>query len=974
MASPKETAKHLSSYSTAEKAREEPPTLGEYETTEDATKTSYPSPTPSAVPGLSSSSLQRQTPTDLSNVNAPTHPPSNARQFFKQFYAKREQRKHSSRKRKHPDGDGNRDRAKRSHTVGDGSPETALLSLSSLPEDAIDGHKLLAESKSTDTLAQSRSVTGFNEEERRQLLGPDVNIVDSQVCEDLDREYSAYLSFGNGKCGLVDGKWKLDGFHTALYPHQLVGVSWMLGRELHPTGPKGGILADEMGLGKTVEVLACMSQNPPRKKSGPTQTLIVAPKRLINQWYDEIKKHCSKKMRNVLEYTAGRAPKDDQFKEASIILTNYEQLAKQLPPTSKLKKIEDLRLKGDLKWKAALREHCPGIFFKIDWHRVVLDEAHLINNRSSQTSMACRLLVRKYSRALTGTPMANNTDEFFPYLDFLRSGQGDFSEFRSTMGDMSNRETLRTVYQQITLGRWRTDKLMGQQILQVPPEQHELITVNFSPREAELHEGIRSQVAQLKVPTKMSGGAKGTRPSHPRGELNRLFNQQRYFTSHPAMVVPNYFSSQESQPDAEVPSGINTATKQYFCRVCRKALVEPVIATCGHAFCNGCLKKRRSCLSCPGALPGHESVKPGGEECYRHEGGYFQDMTTKFGSSKLTSSVARKKHDRCPGDDELGWQPRLARPRTTPKGKKGKRSATGNRAPKGKKGKGKKAKKDINSLVIRTHAGKFLTACDREPWKAIPHSAKSRAALDLVRRWQEAPEDKIIIFAQWIPVLSILGRMLFQSGFRFVYLCGEMSPEQHEMSIKAFQEATEIKIMLISITCGAHGLNLTAANRAIVFDHWWHEGLQRQAFARIIRIGQTKQVHTVKLVVANSMDESILAIQDRKHSSIAAAVGDRHAQPRFRDKFEMLCMSGGTDRELAELTRLEDISDEEGSGGDDDDGVDGSDSESSGENSDGDDDDEASDSDASLGSSDEQPDASQETDDEGSEYVDSDRE
>lgn len=52
------------------------------------------------------------------------------------------------------------------------------------------------------------------------------------------------------------------------------------------------------------------------------------------------------------------------------------------------------------------------------------------------------------------------------------------------------------------------------------------------------------------------------------------------------------------------------------------------------------------------------------------------------------------------------------------------------------------------------------------------------------------------VFVHWIPMLSILGRMLFQDGFKFVYLWGEMETRQQERSIKAFQKVPEIKIMV----------------------------------------------------------------------------------------------------------------------------------------------------------------------------------
>lgn len=52
------------------------------------------------------------------------------------------------------------------------------------------------------------------------------------------------------------------------------------------------------------------------------------------------------------------------------------------------------------------------------------------------------------------------------------------------------------------------------------------------------------------------------------------------------------------------------------------------------------------------------------------------------------------------------------------------------------------------------------------------------------------------VFAQWIPVLAILGRMVFQNGFKFLYLWGEMDPIRQDMCIRAFQERPEIKILV----------------------------------------------------------------------------------------------------------------------------------------------------------------------------------
>jgi SNF2 family DNA or RNA helicase len=52
------------------------------------------------------------------------------------------------------------------------------------------------------------------------------------------------------------------------------------------------------------------------------------------------------------------------------------------------------------------------------------------------------------------------------------------------------------------------------------------------------------------------------------------------------------------------------------------------------------------------------------------------------------------------------------------------------------------------------------------------------------------------VFVQWIPMLSILGRMVFQKGINFVYFWGGMDSSQQQMCIKAFQENPRIKIMV----------------------------------------------------------------------------------------------------------------------------------------------------------------------------------
>jgi SNF2 family DNA or RNA helicase len=56
--------------------------------------------------------------------------------------------------------------------------------------------------------------------------------------------------------GTSDGR--INGLIPRLFPHQVIGVSWMVGQEKRSSTVKGGILADDMGLGKVRRVISIM--------------------------------------------------------------------------------------------------------------------------------------------------------------------------------------------------------------------------------------------------------------------------------------------------------------------------------------------------------------------------------------------------------------------------------------------------------------------------------------------------------------------------------------------------------------------------------------------------------------------------------------------------------------------------------------------------------------------------------------------
>lgn len=359
--------------------------------------TLVPSPAPSATP------IDSQCDLEVRKVKRTV---KDIRDYWKQVFDDSGQTTPTefNRKRKTPASTKDNYRAKRRQAI-DGLPVSQPKQIM-LPtgdadedEDGVDKTKLPAENPK----AHKYLFSMLDGDEVTKSLKYDIDRDDQKSAQDLRKLTEAVLSFGQNRCKAKDGKWALDGFGTPLYHHQIVGVWWMLGRELHPEGPRGGILSDEMGLGKTVQLLACMSQHLPGKRAKVFNTLIIAPKRLLGQWSDEINAHLSRRdMKRAFIYSASDVSTDSQWKEHDIMyvlhliparrrgtksaysLTNYEQIQRQLPSSDDLQEIEDLRLAGNPAWKTRLREF-GGALFRTDWYRVVLDEAHAINNRGSQS-------------------------------------------------------------------------------------------------------------------------------------------------------------------------------------------------------------------------------------------------------------------------------------------------------------------------------------------------------------------------------------------------------------------------------------------------------------------------------------------------------------------------------------------------------------------------------------------------------------
>lgn len=121
---------------------------------------------------------------------------------------------------------------------------------------------------------------------------------------------------------------------------------------------------------------------------------------------------------------------------------------------------------------------------------------------------------------------------------------------------------------------------------------------------------------------------------------------------------------------------------------------------------------------------------------------------------------------------------------------------------------------------------------------------------------------KVLIFSQFVKQLDIYRRHFNRENVRYTYLDGATT-NRGEV-VKEFQENKDIKLFLISIKAGGVGLNLTEADYVFILDPWWNPAVEQQAIDRTHRIGQTKNVFIYKFISKNTVEEKILALQNRK--------------------------------------------------------------------------------------------------------------
>ncbi|KAI5843795.1 SNF2 family N-terminal domain-containing protein [Morchella snyderi] len=585
-----------------------------------------------------------------------------------------------------------------------------------------------------------------------------------------------------------------------------------------PQAVSGGILADDMGLGKSLTTLAlitasldqahlftwstnsqyCPMSNrtratlivaPASRKSFPIESLTSVyiyllmqnPPIVLDSWREQIHTHVKPGALSFYSYHG--AQKDisiEKLIDFDIILTTYGTIRAEVFS----KQVNKYR-------RSSLKE--------ITWFRIVLDEAHIIREHSTQQSRAVCMLEAQRRWCLSGTPIQNKLQDFGTLLRFLRLSpfdeDGAFSKYIVRPLKDASPEGLRCL--RVLIGS--TCLRRNKDILELPPKIDQEVYIHLEPPERGLYESCKKDSANMiehALTERGSGSSyfsilqsilrlrlmcdhgKDLLPSVVQNRLAGYSNTDYNPSTSMDIDMGDYADVQEESPTQSIASGFLTP-RCALCNEATDAAESDAISSsqdCSHTICDSCLK-------------------------------LYELNTTQLGTSSQIS---------CPKCAEAA----------------------------GFSLEGLKDEDNPRWMEDRPYGGPSTKV------KALIKNLQLDARKD-----SEGKPIKSVVFSCWTKMLDLIAIALKNEQMGFYRYDGRLSMRQRDESVRCFRADPQINILLISIGSGAVGLNLTVASRVHLMEPQWNPMVEHQALDRLHRIGQKNKVVTTRYIVKNSIEE-----------------------------------------------------------------------------------------------------------------------
>ncbi|KAF0917142.1 hypothetical protein E2562_016942 [Oryza meyeriana var. granulata] len=723
-----------------------------------------------------------------------------------------------------------------------------------------------------------------------------------------------------------------DGFLAVpLLRHQKIALSWMVQKERNSSSCSGGILADDQGLGKTVSTISLIlterspvpsssikqepceavtlddddeddsaepnskkptlahladtckpeltsstvkTENPiANVKARPAAgTLVVCPTSVLRQWAEELRnKVTSKANLTFLVYHGSNRTKDpNELTKYDVVLTTYSIVSMEVQKQSSPDSDDEEKGKpdrygvpvgpsGSKKRKASSsKKNKSGStpesklpekpLAKAAWFRVILDEAQSIKNYRTQVARACWGLRAKRRWCLSGTPIQNAVEDLYSYFRFLR--YDPYAEYKKfcfmiktpiSRNPITGYKKLQVVLKTVMLRRTKATMLDGKPIILLPPKTVSLKTVDFTSEERAFYNTLEAESREQFKEYAAAGTVKQNYVN-----ILLMLLRLRQACDHPHLVrghesTSSWMSSLEmaKKLPAERQQSLLICLQSCsaICALCNDAPEDAVVTICGHVFCNQCILEQ---------LTGDDSVCPVSNCRVRlNSTSLFSRGTLECAHSRSTCELLS--NDSCV-DMVQEKQPRF----------------------------------DSSYASSKVRAAlDILLSLPKLDFTHMSDDKNKTLHPDKINGNSSPPEyidtkitEKAIVFSQWTRMLDLLEVHLKSSHVTYRRLDGTMSVAARDRAVKDFNTNPEVSVMIMSLKAASLGLNMVAACHVLLLDLWWNPTTEDQAVDRAHRIGQTRPVTVSRLTIKDTVEDRILALQEKKREMVASAFGE----------------------------------------------------------------------------------------------------
>ncbi len=600
----------------------------------------------------------------------------------------------------------------------------------------------------------------------------------------------------------------------------------------------GGILADMMGLGKTLSILSLVvgtlneakqwGERPAPEMDGEKplirnskSTLLVSPLSTVANWEEQIATHVKEgTLKYYIYHGANRISDLNELAKYDIVITTYSIVSSEFTGRGKRKGINPL--------------------LQTNFFRIVLDEAHMIREQSTRQSQAICTLSAQRRWAVTGTPVQNKLDDLGALIKFLRikpfNEKGGFAQFIMSPFKNADPEVipkLRLLVDSITLRRLK-DRI------DLPGRHDQIVRLTFSEDERNLYQWFATDSQnKLKIITSDQKKSLGGRTY---AHILRAIMRLRLICAHGRELL--------SEDDLKITEGFsqgNAINLDDDDEEDNRAALSPKLAyemlmlfrETDSDSCAQCSKKIEISES-EDTANGKDDIIGCMLPCYQ--------MLCKDCMEGVKASIEQHSVDhrfKCPFCEVS------QRTSFFDLTKEGIEAAEDARA---------EARQNPRQAKIMGRYGG-------------PHT-KVKALLDSLRESENQSKTlpsgehpiKSVVFSGWTANLDLIQIALEDNGIKYVRLDGKMSRKNRNSSLEAFRDDPAVCVILISITAGGLGLNLTTGSKVYVMEPQFNPAAEAQAVDRVHRLGQKREVFTYRYIMDDSFEDKMLDLQRKKQS------------------------------------------------------------------------------------------------------------